>query len=54
MVLTEKQNHNGIGEESAEINPHTYGQSTKRETSISNGEKTDSSITGAGKLDSYI
>ena len=35
--------------ESPEINPHTYGQSTTKEGRIYNGEKTASSISGAGK-----
>ena len=34
--------------ESPEINPHTYGQLTK-EARVYNGEKTVSSISGAGK-----
>ena len=35
--------------ESPEINPHTYGQSLTKEARICNGEKTVSSISGAGK-----
>ena len=35
--------------ESPEINPHTYGQSITKEARICNGEKTVSSISGAGK-----
>ena len=35
--------------ESSETNPHTYGQSTTKEARIYNGEKTASSISGAGK-----
>ena len=36
-------------DKSPEINPHTYGQSKTKEARIHNGEKTDSSISGAGK-----
>ena len=32
-----------------EINPHIYGQSMTKEAKIYNGEKTVSSISGAGK-----
>ena len=35
--------------ESPEINPHTYGQLIFKEARIYNGEKTASSISGAGK-----
>ena len=38
-----------------EINPHTCGQlSTTKEARIYNGEKTVSSISGAGEMDSYM
>ena len=35
--------------ESPETNPHTYGQLIYKEARVYNGEKTVSSISGAGK-----
>ena len=56
MVLAERQKYRLMEQnrkiESPEINPHTYGHLTfDKEAKIYNGEKTVSSISGAGKTE---
>ena len=50
MVLAQKQTHRSMEQNSPEINPGTFGQLfTTKEARIYNGEKTISSISGAGR-----